>query len=133
MSTFTVTTGVVILLTLAQKLSPMELGIIAGSGAVIGDLIIFRFVKDNLVKELELIYDHIDTDHHFKKVLHSKYFSWSLPVIGSLIIASPLPDEIGVSLLGISRMKTYKFLLFSFFLNATSILLTLSIYSFARS
>jgi len=74
----------------------------------------------------ELIYDHIDGDHHFKKVLHTKYFSWTLPVIGAIIIASPFPDEIGVSLMGISKMKTYQFILISFLLNAIGIFLVVS-------
>lgn len=125
-STFTVATGAVILLVLAEALSPIEIGIIAGLGAVVGDFTIFRFIKDNLTQEIESIYDHIDGDHHFKKVLHSKYFSWTLPVIGAVIIASPFPDEIGVSLMGISKMKTYQFLLISFILNAIGIFLVVS-------
>lgn len=125
-STFTLATGAVILLVLAEQLSPIEIGIIAGFGAVIGDLTIFRFIKDNLIQELEIIYDHLDGDHHFNKVLHSKYFSWTLPVIGAIIIASPLPDEIGVSLMGIAHMKTYQFLLISFILNAIGIFLVVS-------
>ncbi len=125
-STFTVATGAVILLVLAETLSPVEIGIIAGLGAVVGDFTIFHFIKDNLTQELESIYDHIDGDHHFKKVLHTKYFSWTLPVIGAIIIASPFPDEIGVSLMGISKMKTYQFLLISFILNAIGIFLVVS-------
>jgi len=125
-STFTVATGAIIILVLAETLSPIEIGIIAGLGAVVGDFTIFRLIKDSLTQELESIYDHIDGDHHFKKVLHSKYFSWTLPVIGAVIIASPFPDEIGVSLMGISKMKTYQFLLISFVLNAIGIFLVVS-------
>lgn len=125
-STFTVATGIVILLVLAEKLSAIEIGIIAGLGAVIGDFAIFRFVKDGVASELLRIYHIFDKYHHFKRVLHSKYFSWFFPVIGAVIIASPLPDEIGVSLMGISRMKTYKFLILSFLLNAIGIFLVIS-------
>lgn len=125
-STFTVATGAVILLILAETLSPIEIGIIAGFGAVCGDFMIFRFIKNNLTKELETIYSHIDGNNHFIKVLHSKYFSWTLPVIGAIIIASPFPDEIGVSLMGISKMKTYQFLIVSFILNAIGIFLVVS-------
>lgn len=125
-STFTVATGAVILLVLAERLSPIEIGIIAGLGAVFGDFVIFRFVKDNLANEVESIYNHIDGDHHIRRVFHSKYFSWSVPVIGAIIVASPFPDEIGVSLMGISKMKTYKFLLVSFILNAIGIFLIVS-------
>lgn len=131
-STFTVATGAVILLVLAERMSPLEIGIIAGLGAVIGDFTIFRIIKDNLMQELTAIYDHIDGDHHFTKVLRSKYFSWTLPVLGALIIASPLPDEVGVSLMGISKMKTYQFLFVSFILNAIGIFLIVSASTFIK-
>ena len=126
-STFTVATGSLILLILAEKLSPVELWLIAGLGAVVGDLAIFRFVKDGLANEIEYIYNQIDGDHHLKKVFHSKYFSWTLPTIGAIIIASPLPDEFGVSLLGISKMSTYRFVLLSYVLNSAGIFIVLSL------
>lgn len=125
-STFTVATGAILLLILAERLSPIELGIIAGLGGVVGDFTIFRLVKDNLANEINDIYNHVDGDHHLKRVFHSRYFAWTLPVIGGAIIASPFPDEIGVSLMGISKMKTYKFLLVSFILNAIGIFLIVS-------
>lgn len=125
-SSFTVMTGAVTLLILAESLHPIVIGIIAGIGAVVGDLTIFRLVKDDLSQEIKGIYDHIDGDHHFTKLLHSKYFSWTLPVVGAIIIASPLPDEIGVSLMGISNMNIYKFIPLSFLLNAIGIFLVVS-------
>lgn len=125
-STFTVATGAIILLILAETLLPIEIGVIAGLGAVFGDFTIFRFTKDNLINELTEVYNHLDSRHHLMKILYSKYFSWTLPVVGALIIASPLPDEIGVSLLGISKMKTSQFLVVSFILNALGIFLVVS-------
>lgn len=125
-STFTVATGAIILLVLAEKLSPLELALIAGIGGVAGDFLIFRFIRDNIAAEVENIYEHLDTKHHIKRVFHTKYFSWTLPVMGALIIASPFPDELGVSLLGISKMKTYQFLFISFILNTIGILLIIS-------
>jgi hypothetical protein len=125
-SSFTVATGAVILLVLAERLSPFEIGIIAGLGAVIGDITIFRFVKDDLITEIKPLYNKFGGEH-LTALVHTKYFSWSLPLIGAIIIASPLPDEIGVSLLGLSKMKTYRFLLLSFVLNAVGI--TTAIYA----
>lgn len=124
-STFTVATGAIILLVLAEKLSAVEIGLIAGLGAVIGDMIIFRFVKDSLMDEVTPIYHRLGGDH-VTAILQSKYFSWSLPVIGALIIATPLPDELGVSLMGIAKMKTYQFFLLAFVLNAIGIFLVIS-------
>src|SRR3989344_8257733 len=125
-STFTVATGAVILLVLAERLSPIEIGIVAGLGAVVGDFTIFKFVRDNLINEIKDAYEHIDHDIHFLKLLHTKYFSWMFLVFGAIVIASPLPDEIGVSLMGIGKMKTYQFLILSFILNATGIFLVVS-------
>jgi len=135
-STFTVATGAVMLLILAESFSPIEICVIAGLGAVVGDFVIFRFIKDDLAREVLDIYNHIDGDHHIQKIFHSKYFSqkifhskyfsWTLPVIGAIIIATPFPDEIGVSLMGISKMKTYQFLLISFILNTIGIFLVIT-------
>lgn len=131
-SIFTVSTGTVILLVLAEKLSPLEIGIIAGTGAVVGDYLIFRLVKNNLAKEVQIIYDNIDSNHHLFKLLHTKYFTWTFPVIGALIIASPLPDEIGISLMGISKLKAYQFIMLSFILNAVGIFLVVSASKFVK-
>lgn len=130
-STFTVSTGVIILLVLAESLSAAEIGIIAGLGAVVGDLIIFRFVQDDLMQELTPLYQNLG-GNHLTKLLHTKYFSWTLPVIGAAIIASPLPDEVGVSLMGISNMSVNKFLLVSFILNALGIFLIISASTFIK-
>lgn len=120
-NTFTVATGALVLMILSRELWPIEIGIVAGLGAVVGDLLIFRFVENNLELELEEVYNKIDSKHHFIKLLHSRYFHWTLLVIGAAIIASPLPDELGVTLLGISKMKTYEFILISFLLNSFGI------------
>ena len=122
---FTASTGAVILFVLAKRLSPIEMGLIAGLGAVVGNLIIFRFVKDNLVEEIKPLYERFG-GNHINHVLHSKYFHWTLPVIGAIIIASPFPDEIGISLMGISKMKTYQFVIASFILNFIGIFLIVS-------
>src|SRR3989338_2735226 len=124
-STFTVALATLVLLVLSEGLSPIDIGIIAGLGAVIGDVVIFRFVKDSLAQEIGSIYNLFDHNHHLKKVLHTKYFSWTLPVVGALLIASPLPDEIGVSLMGLSKMKIPQFLLLSFVLNSIGIFLVI--------
>lgn len=125
-SIFTVTTSALVLLILAERLSPVEIGLIAGLGAVVGDLFIFRLVKDNLAGEINDIYNHVDRKNHLKKVFHSKYFNWTLPVVGAILIASPLPDEMGISLMGLSKISTPKFIFMSYVLNAIGIFLVVS-------
>jgi hypothetical protein len=113
-STFTIAAGGLILLTLAKTLSPLELIIIGGFGAVTFDFLVFKFVKDKVNSEVTPVFEKFLHRHHFRKILHTKYFGWTLPVVGAFIIASPLPDEIGVSLLGISKMNPIYFLGISF-------------------
>ena len=131
-SMFTAATSSLVLILLAKTLSPIEIGLIAGFGAVVGDLLIFNLIKDNLSNEIKDIYNHIDRKNHLKKLFHSKYFSWTLPLIGALIIASPLPDEIGVSLLSFSKMNTFKFAFISFILNSIGIFLIVFLVNFIR-
>lgn len=125
-STFTISIGMVILLFLAEYLNPIEIGLIAGIGAVMSDLIIFRFIRSQgFIEEIKHFFNYFGGDK-ISHLLHTKYFSWTLPVIGALIIASPLPDELGVSLMGISKMKIEKFILLSFILNSIGIFLVVS-------
>jgi hypothetical protein len=48
-------------------------------------------------------------------------------VFGAVIIASPLPDEAGVSLLSLSKLKNWQFILLSFVLNATGIFIIVTL------
>ncbi len=126
-STFTVSIGTVILLFLAETLNPIEIGLVAGLGAVLSDLTIFHYIRNKgLISEIKHFFQFFGGDKIFHLV-HTKYFSWTLPVLGALIVASPLPDEFGVSLMGISQMKTRNFILLSFILNTIGIFLILSV------
>lgn len=125
-SMFTVATSALILLTLAETLSPVEIGLIAGLGAVVGDMTIFHFIKNNISREIGSIYKIFDRKKRLKKILYTKYFNWMLPVLGAIIIASPLPDELGVSMIGLSKMNTLKFIVLSFILNSFGIFLIVS-------
>jgi hypothetical protein len=126
-STFTVTIGTALLMLLAESLHPVEIGIIAGLGAVVGDLTIFQYIRNRgFISEIKHIFEYFGGDK-IAHLIHTKYFSWTLPVLGAIIIASPLPDEMGVSLMGISKMKTYQFILISFLLNSIGIFLIVSV------
>ncbi len=83
-------------------------------------------MKDKVAEELIPIFQSIG-GNHIRKLFHTPYFAWFIPIIGAVIIASPLPDEIGVSILGISKMKNWKFLLLSFFLNTVGIFIIVTV------
>jgi hypothetical protein len=130
--TFMISLGAIILFGLAKTTSPLEIGVFAAAGAVFTDFVVFRYVKNNLMDEIEELYQDI-SGHHLKVVVHSKFFGWFLPVLGALILASPLPDEIGVSLMGIAKMNPITFLLLSFVLNGIGIIIAVSLPNFKFS
>ena len=128
-STFTVTPAGIILFKLAQIYNPILIALVSGLGAVIGDYIIFRFLKDNVFEEIKPIFMKLGGSN-LSRLISTPYFAWLAPVLGAFIIASPFPDEIGVGLMGISKLKNWQFLTISFLLNSVGMLL---IITFARS
>lgn len=125
-SSFTVAISTVVIAILAQDIHPLALGLIGGVGAVMGDLIIFKFIRSRLAEELAELVGKQETSY-FKTFIKSKYVAWTLPIIGIFIIASPLPDELGVSLLGISKISETKFIIISYLSNAFGILAIASV------
>lgn len=120
-STFTVAPACIVLYHLAELLNPLGVALSAGAGAVIGDFIIFRFFKDQVFDELRPIFSKLG-NHPILRILSTPYFAWILPVLGAFIIASPFPDEVGIGLMGISRMKSWQFIVLAFVLNSAGIL-----------
>ncbi len=119
-STFTVAPAAVVLYNLADKMSIAEVSLLAGAGGVIGDYLIFHFLRNNLFMELQPLYQRLG-GNRLSKLFITPYFAWMLPLLGAAIIASPLPDEAGVGLLGLSKLKSWQFILLSFALNAVGI------------
>ena len=126
-STFTFGVGTIILTSLTENFPIISIAFFAGLGASLGDLLIFRLVKDRLLEEIKPLYEKFGNSH-LGKIFYSHIFAWTLPLLGAIIIASPLPDELGVSLLGIAKIKTSKFILISFVLNTIGIFLILLAY-----
>lgn len=125
-STFTVAPASVVLFKFAQIYNPFLIALTAGLGAVIGDYLIFRFLKDNVFEEVKPIFMKLGGSN-FSRLMGTPYFAWLAPVLGALIIASPFPDEIGVGLMGVSKLKNWQFLIISFLLNSLGILLIITI------
>lgn len=119
-STFTIVPASIVLFHLADYLHPLEVAVLAGFGSMIGDYVIFRFTRDKVLEELAPLVHHIETPT-MKVLYKSPYFANFLVVVGALLIASPLPDDIGVSLMGASKINSKLFLLLSFVLNAVGI------------
>lgn len=120
-STFTVAPAYLVIFHLAIEHNTYLIVLFAAIGSVVGDLAIFRFIKDGVFDEMRTLVGR----RRMARVSHlfrSRHFAWLTPAIGALIIASPLPDEVGVSLMGLTKLKTWQFMLLSFGLNCAGIL-----------
>ena len=120
-STFTVVPAAIVLFSIADTLHPALVALIAAFGAVAGDYLIFRFVRDGVIKEWEPILRKLGGTG-VDCLFCSPFFAWFTPVVGAFFIASPLPDEFGIGLLGIARLKDYQFFLIALALHAAGIL-----------
>lgn len=120
-STFTVAPSILVIFYLSQSLNSWEVAIFAGIGAMIGDALIFSFFRDGFFDEIKPLFSFFQKPL-FIRLFNSPYFAWALPIIGAIIIVSPFPDEIGISLMGLSKIKRWQFLLVSFFLNSAGLL-----------
>jgi hypothetical protein len=121
-SAFTVAPSAVILGELAQREALLIVALCGGLGATFGDYVLFRFVRDRVADDLNELFSHPKAKRIWRLFYGSMpRFVW--PFLGALIIASPLPDEIGIALLGLSRVNDRAFLFISFILNSAGILI----------
>lgn len=121
-SIFTVAPAAVTLGEIAQEYSLFLTAFAGGAGAVVGDLIIFRFVRDRLSEHVMELFTARGGRSRMQKLMQVPLFRWLTFLAGGLIIASPLPDELGVILLGFSKMKVSGFIILSFVFNFIGIL-----------
>ena len=123
--TFTVIPSLAVLLTLSETINPFLLSLIAGVGGMCGDYLLMRYFRRETD---QLLSDQTLRNHQFlKRVIRSRLFHWIGPLIGAIIVASPFPDEIGITLLGITKLETKKFLLLVFVLDTVGVFLIVTI------
>lgn len=121
-SIFTIAPAAVVLAELAQKFSLWEVALAGGLGAAMGDFLIFRFVKNDLMEDT-IAWLRYHKEKKILKLFRSRIFDAIMFILGALIVATPLPNELGLALMGVSRVKNYIFFPFCFFLNFISILM----------
>lgn len=121
-SLFTTGPAAVTLGTIARENSLLLVSLLGGAGAVIGDYVLFRFMKSYLTDELFALFGRRPR-HRLGWLFRLKIFRWFFMIVGALIIALPLPDEIGLALMGFSRIKTGHLIPLSFALNSLGIAL----------
>ncbi len=130
---FTSAFGVGILIEVALDVSPWTAAFVGGIGALLSDLLIFELVRFSIFHQ-EL---HRLQESRFMRWIHRclhhpsvsetvrKTLLWSF---AGIVIASPLPDEFGVTLVSsVSTIRPRQFASLCFLLNTVGILLILLI------
>lgn len=120
-SVFSVAPATVVLAEIAKSTSVLWVAFFGGMGALVGDLVIFHFIKDRLTEDISYLIEKNGAKRLFE-ILKIRPFRWLIPFLGALVVASPLPDELGLMMMGLSKMKTSLFIPLSFFLNFLGIL-----------
>ncbi len=127
---FTSAFGLALLVAAAHENNPLLGALIGALGAVLVDMSIFSFVRFSFEEELKLIrgtraFLYLHSILHRETVSERlrRYLLWS---IAGFVIASPLPDELGVTLLSsLTEIKPKKFAVLCYLLNAAGILVIL--------
>lgn len=130
---FTTPFAIAALVELAHEVNPWIAAPLAGAGALLSDLVIFellrlsafgkeieRLGRTTLVSRLHAMLHHETVPEHLRRIV-----LWTL---AAFVIASPLPDEIGVALLSTTtRMSERSFALLCFAVNTLGILAILAV------
>lgn len=121
-SFFTTAPAIVLLITMGDMYSPLTLAFYGAIGSVIGDWIILKVFEEKVAYELLPLAKkfHLKT---FLRTIRKRKYRDLTTILGMITIASPLPDELGIGLLGIAHLPTVSLLIITFLLNAVGILL----------
>ena len=91
-------------------------------GALSGDIILFFFIRDRFADDLKNSLKPSFV-RHIARSFHFGFLKWLAPILGAVVIASPLPDELGLTLLGLSKTRLAFLVPISFVMNALGIYL----------
>lgn len=110
------------LVVLAQENNPIQTALLAGIGAVLGDLIIIKFFRYKLSSDLNQVSKQLQLQK-ISKFLQKVHMDFLIPLFGIIIVASPFPDELGLLMLGVSKLKYREIVVLTYILNTAGILL----------
>lgn len=124
---FTSAAGTAMLLVLAKDQSVLLAGIIASIGALISDLVIFFFVRYSFSDEVQRLSQEKVTQT-LSRSIPIPLRKFLLLFIASILIASPLPTEIGVLIMcSVRSISAKRYSVIVYILHATAIFIILLI------
>lgn len=122
-SAFTIAPAAIALAEISKTASPFLVAFWGAIGSLVGDLVIFLFVRDRFADDVLEVLHTFKNERKIKRFFKRGFFRWLSPLLGALIIASPLPDEFAIALMGISKVHLKLFIPIAFVMNFFGILL----------
>ena len=120
-SIFTLAPAAVGLIAISKTNSPLVVAGFGALGAMSIDYIIISFIRKDISEDLEKL-SNTTIRKHFIEAFHFGFLRWVAFLAGLFFVASPLPDELGLTMMGLSKMKTSLFIPLSFSLNFLGIM-----------
>jgi hypothetical protein len=120
-SIFTAAPASVLLYQLGAHEPILPVTLLASFGAVIADVLIYRFIRHSLFADLKNFISHGMTER-FAIVARNQKYHWFLVILGAIAVASPFPDEVGLALMGVRVLPFRIFLPLVFALDFLGIL-----------
>ncbi len=120
-SLFTVAPATVALFELAEAGAPIHiLAIFGGLGGMIADIGLFEIIKFSFIDDITAYFQKISRGH-FAPVFRLNFFRLLMVGLGTLIIATPIPDEVGLAMMGIGKANVAMVSILTFMLNVLGI------------
>ncbi len=125
-SIFSIAPAAIGLMAISETSSPLLVATFGAIGAMTVDIIIASFVRKDLSQDFESI-KRFSLKWHFISLFHFGFLKWLAFGLGLVVIASPLPDELGLFFIGISKVKAKYLPLLFFIANFAGIYALISI------
>jgi hypothetical protein len=103
-SILTIAPATVALIAVSGAFPAIDVAFWGACGAVAVDFIMFSFVRNDISEDIGKSFKP-RFRHRVLSLFHFGFLKWLMVVAGAFIIASPLPDELGLILLGFSRVQ----------------------------
>jgi hypothetical protein len=121
-SIFTAAPAGIVLLALTETIPLLPLALVAGAGAVAGDFFILRAFSLGIDETMMFFPKETGIRRIVRLLRHTKY-RFVLTILGALVVASPLPDELGLAMMGVTKMSPIPAMILTFVLNFIGIYL----------
>jgi hypothetical protein len=120
-SFFTVVPATAAIAELARTGTPiLRLALLGGLGAMLADFLIFLLLREAVAEPL-LVLVQAGSGERLKQFVRKGRHRLMGTLVGAIVIASPLPDEAGLLLMGLAKAKWHTTAVLTYLLNAAGI------------